>query len=95
MTMKTRVTQSQDTGCFNGWVDGLLVAQAPTKDACKTYLAAIVIGSMGFVVETVKSGSVLVDLKGSDKDLTAVEKTGHRFGLWGRSLIGGKVLLHN
>lgn len=93
--MKTRITTSEETGCFNGWVDGLLIAQAPTRDACRTYIAAHVIRSMGFDVETVKSGSILVNLKGSETDLATVEKTARRFGLDGRSLQAGKVLLHN
>ena len=93
--MKTRITTNQETGCFNGWADGRLIAQAPTRDACKTYLAAHVISAMGFIVELVSAGAFWVDTKGNADDLKSVERVGRRFGLDGCSLKAGRAMLHN
>ena len=40
---KMRVTESQDTGCYNGWLDGSLCAQGGTRAECKCNLIAVCI----------------------------------------------------
>ena len=41
--VRMRVTESQETGCFNGWLDGALVAQGKTRAECKINVTAAAI----------------------------------------------------
>jgi len=76
--MKTRITTSQETGCFNGWVDGVLIAQAQTKIQCYARLACFIAKTAMpgcKVYHSEKSITVLSD------GVTDIEKTAKNAGI--------------